>query len=275
MHALKTQIMGVLNVTPDSFYDQSRHFTTEQAIARGKKLFKDGADLLDIGGESTRPDANSVSVDEELNRVIPVIKALKQEISIPISIDTMKAKVARAAIDAGAEWINDVSGFRDPDMIQTAVDTGVKLCVMHMQGVPKTMQTNPVYCNGVVEEVILWFKETVLKLESAGIKKKNIILDPGIGFGKTVEDNYVILHNLQKFKALGFPVLLGLSRKSFMGKVLNKSPEELLPSTIAMDALAMRENVDFIRVHDVEEHRNVAVVMDKFLSCAELEMQDV
>lgn len=275
MRALKTKIMGVLNVTPDSFYDQGQYFSPELAIARGIKLFEDGADILDIGGESTRPNADLVTVNEELSRVIPVIEALKQEISIPLSIDTMKAEVARAAVDAGAEWINDVSGFRDPGMVQAAADTGAKLCVMHMQGMPKTMQANPVYPNGVVEEIILWFKETVLKLEAAGIKKKNIILDPGVGFGKTVEDNYVILHNLQKFKALGFPVLLGLSRKSFMGKVLNKPPEELLPSTIAMDALAMRENIDFIRVHDVEEHRHVAVVMEKYLSCAELAMQHV
>lgn len=267
--------MGVLNVTPDSFYDQGQYLSPDLAIARGIKLYEEGADILDIGGESTRPDAEPVSVEEELKRVIPVIKTLKKEIPIPISVDTMKAEVARAAVDAGAEWINDVSGFRDPDMVKAAADTGAKLCVMHMKGVPKTMQANPSYPNGVVEEIILWFKNTVLSLESAGVKKKNIIFDPGVCFGKTVEDNYVILHNLQKFKALGFPVLLGLSRKSFMGKVLNKPPEELLPATIAMDALAMRGNVDFIRVHDVEEHRQVAVVMEKYLSCAELVMQHV
>ena len=268
MKSLKTKIMGILNVTPDSFYDQGQYFSTDLAVARGIKLFEDGADLLDIGGESTRPDADAVSLNDELQRVIPVIQALKKEIPIPLSIDTMKSEVARAAIEAGAEIINDVSGFRDPLMIDVAAETGVCLSVMHMQGTPKTMQSNPVYPHGVVEDVIMWFKETVLRLEARGVKKKNIIFDPGVGFGKTVEDNYIILHNLQKFKALGFPVLLGLSRKSFMGKVLNKPPEELLAPTIAMDTLALRENVDFIRVHDVEEHRNVACVMDKFLSCS-------
>ncbi len=275
MQNLKTQIMGVLNVTPDSFYDQGQHYSHEIAIARGIKLYNDGADILDIGGESTRPFASEVSAEEELERVLPVIEALKKQIPIPISIDTMKAEVAQAAIDAGASIVNDVSGFRDPAMVKVASDTGVRICVMHMKGKPKTMQENPAYPRGVVEEVIDWFRETLESLMQSGIKENNIIIDPGIGFGKTVEDNYRILHNLQKFKELGFPVLLGLSRKSFMGKVLDKPPEELLAPTIALDALAMRENVDFIRVHDVEEHRNVAVIMDKYLSCEEIPIQHV
>ena len=269
MSLLKTQIMGILNVTPDSFYDQGQFFNSELAIARGLKLFKDGADIIDIGGESTRPFADPVSEKEELKRVIPVIKALKSQINIPLSIDTMKPGVAQAALEAGASLINDVSGFRDPDLIAVAADSGVRICVMHMQGMPKTMQVDPVYPKGVVEEIIQWFEEKIDILLKAGIKEKNIIIDPGIGFGKTVEDNCKILHNLQKFKVSGFPVLLGLSRKSFMGKVLDKPSEDLLAPTIALDALAMRDNVDIIRVHDVEEHRSVAIMMEKFLSCAE------
>lgn len=269
MSRLKTQIMGILNVTPDSFYDQGQFFSSELAIAGGLKLFNEGADIIDIGGESTRPCAHPVSEKEELERVLPVIKGLKNKISIPLSIDTMKAGVAQAALKAGATLINDVSGFRDPDMIAVAAEASVKICVMHMQGVPKTMQTNPVYSKGVVEEIIQWFDEKVNTLIRAGVKEKNIIFDPGIGFGKTVEDNYKILHNLQKFRVSGFPILLGISRKSFMGKVLKKPAKDLLAPTVALGAIAMRENIDFLRVHDVEEHRSIAVVMEKYLDGAE------
>jgi dihydropteroate synthase len=266
MRALKTKIMGILNVTPDSFYDKGQFFSQDSAIERGIKLFDEGADLIDIGGESTRPGADPVSEQEELERIIPVIEALKSRVTIPISIDTMKPAVARAAIKAGASIINDVSGFRNPEMIKAAAETQARICVMHMLGEPKTMQVDPHYPNGVIEEIILWFKNKAIELGHSGIKKKNIIFDPGIGFGKTVEDNYEILHNLQKFKALGFPILIGLSRKSFIGKVVGMPPQELLAPTIALNTLAMRENVDFIRVHDVKEHRSVADVMEKFLS---------
>lgn len=262
--------MGVLNATPDSFYSQSRCFRNDLAIARGLELFQKGADIIDIGGESTRPYADPVSEEEELERVVPVIKALKKQLTIPLSIDTMKAKVAKAALDAGASIINDVSGLQDPEMIAMAADTGARICVMHMQGTPKTMQANPIYPKGIIKELLFWFEDKLKALQKAGIKENNIIIDPGIGFGKTVEDNYQILHNLQKFKELGFPVLLGLSRKSFMGKVLNKPPEDLLAPTIALGALAMKENIDILRVHDVEEHRSTAVIMEKFLSCSEM-----
>ncbi len=266
MKSVKTKIVGILNVTPDSFYDQGNFFSTDQAIAQGIKLYNEGADILDIGGESTKPFADKVSEKEELNRVIPVIKALKNCIPIPISIDTMKPSVAAAAIESGAGIINDVSGLRDPEMLSLAVKTGVKLCVMHMKGTPQDMQSNPVYPNGVIEEVASWFNDKIIKLKDCGIQRENIILDPGIGFGKTVEDNYNILQNLHEFKRLGFPILLGLSRKSLFGKVLDKPPEELLAPTIAMNTLLMRDNIDYIRVHDVKEHRSIVEILNKLTS---------
>lgn len=256
-NCIQTKIMGILNVTPDSFYDKGKFYTLEQAIAEGIRMIDQGADIIDIGGESTRPGADPVSEEEELNRVLPVIKALREQSKTPLSIDTLKPAVARAAMNAGATLISDVFGFRDPEMVKVAADTNAKACVVHMLGNPKTMQKNPVYKHGVIQEIKQWLQERVDQLEASGILKENIILDPGIGFGKTVDDNYQILHNLQEFKSMGFPVLIGLSRKSFMTKVLGKPPAELLAPTIAMSTITMMENVDYIRVHDVQEHSDV------------------
>jgi dihydropteroate synthase len=260
----KTQLMGILNVTPDSCFDQGRWFDPQAAIQRGIQISQEGADWLDIGGESTRPSASPVPEAEELRRVIPVIRALKQEISIPISIDTMKAKVAEAAIEVGARLINDVSGFRDPAMRQVAATSQLPICVMHMHESPATMQLNPCYPQGIIPFLIDWFKSRIDLLLDSGVQEKNIILDPGIGFGKTVADNVEIVHNLHKIKALGFPVLIGLSRKSFLGKIVNKTYPDLLPVSLAVNTLAILAQVDMIRVHDVSEHRDVLNLMAHF-----------
>lgn len=254
---MKTQLMGILNTTPDSFYDKGRWFDPEQAVQHGLHLYESGADIIDIGGESTRPNAIPVSEEDELARAIPIIKALKQAIPIPLSIDTMKATVAEQAILAGASLINDVSGFRDPQMRAVAREAGVPICVMHMNKDPQTMQQNPVYEEGIIPFLIDWFQKQIRLLIEEGIKKEQIILDPGIGFGKTVADNVEIIHNLSRIKALGFPILLGTSRKSFLTRLLNKPASELLWSTLAVNTLAIEARVDILRVHDVAEHRQV------------------
>jgi dihydropteroate synthase len=256
-----TQLMGILNITPDSCFDQGRWFDQTLAIQRGIQIFHEGADWLDIGGESTRPGASPVSETEELRRVLPVIKSLKQEISIPISIDTMKAKVAEAAIEAGASLINDVSGFCDPAMRQVAASAQVPICVMHMHETPLTMQNHPVYPQGVIPFLLDWFKKRIDLLLASGIQERNIILDPGVGFGKTVADNVEIVQNLYQIKALGFPLLLGLSRKSFLGKIIHKSYPDLLPVSLAVNTLAILAEVEIIRVHDISEHRDIINLM--------------
>lgn len=250
---MRTRLMGILNVTPDSFFTSIADPVL--AIEAGKKMFLDGADILDIGGESSRPGSQPVSLEEELKRVIPVIKALSSKGII--SIDTTKPEVADKACLAGASLINDISGFRDREMIAVAKKHQVPLCVMHMQNNPQTMQLNPRYEKGVVEEIVQFFKMRVDALLREGILPQHIILDPGIGFGKTVADNWEILHNLGQFKKLGYPILIGLSRKSFMSKILNKPPQELLPATLAMNTLAIHSKADYIRVHDVKEHRDI------------------
>ena len=259
---MNTQLMGILNVTPDSSSDQGRWFDQKQAIERGIEIYRQGADILDIGGESTRPHADPVSEEEELKRIIPVIKALKKEIPLPISVDTMKASVAEAALNAGATLINDVSGFRDPAMRRLAAESGVRICVMHMHETPRTMQNNPHYPGGIVPFLCDWFDKQIEILLCSGVKEENIILDPGFGFGKTIADNVEILHNLKKIKARGFPVLAGLSKKSFLGKIINKqSYAQLLPVSLIANTLAVLADVDIIRVHDVAEHHDMLLLM--------------
>ncbi|MCB1112247.1 MAG: dihydropteroate synthase [Chlamydiales bacterium] len=259
--------MGVLNVTPDSFSNQGEHFSYTEAVAHAKRLIDEGADIIDVGGEATNPWVEPTPEAEELRRVIPVIEAIRRVgITIPISVDTMKAGVAAAAIDAGANLINDVSGFRDPAMIAVAVDKQVPICVMHMQGTPKTMQLDPQYPKGVVNELLDWGHKKAEELMAAGVKRENIILDPGIGFGKTVAHNYEIIHNLHKFKSLGFPLLLGASRKSFLGKVLNKKPQELDFATVAAHTAAIvSSGVEYIRVHNVQAHRDAVEVVTRIM----------
>lgn len=251
--------MGILNITPDSFSDGGLYFEQHAAIKRGLALIDEGADLIDIGGESSRPFSSSVSLEEELSRVIPVIKALKGK--IPLSIDTVKPQVAHIACLEGATLINDIQGFRNSAMLDIAKRHDAEICIMHMHGTPQTMQINPTYEEGVIASIKRFFEDRIKAALDYGIKKEKIILDPGIGFGKTVDDNVKILHNLKEFKGLGYPLLVGLSRKSFMAKILEKPPAKLLGPTIAMNTLIWRE-ADFIRVHDVEAHRDVMKLLE-------------
>lgn len=257
----KTLLMGILNATPDSFHPDSRSETLDSAIIRGIEMYRQGADILDIGGESTRPGATQVDEEEELRRVIPIIAALRPLLPIPLSIDTMKPRVAQAALEAGATLINDVSGFRDSLMRDLAAKAGVDICVMHMQGTPLTMQQNPSYPEGIIHHLLKWFEDRIQLLLQTGVKEKQIIIDPGIGFGKTIEDNIIILNHLPELKRLGFRVLLGTSRKSFLRKILNKPTAELMPATLAINASAVLSGVDIIRVHDVQEHRDMIDIL--------------
>ncbi len=251
---MKKKILGILNLTPDSFYDGG---SLEDPLLKAKRLIKEGADILDIGGESTRPNAKQVSADQELHRILPVIQELK---NYPLSIDTYKPLVARKALECGACYLNDITGFTNPEMIAIAKDFEVKIFVMHMQGVPATMQINPIYPSGVVEEIYRWFEKRIEQLMKARIRKENIYLDPGIGFGKTQKDNFNIIKNLQRFKSLGFKLLVGISRKSFLGT----PPSDLLPATLAMNTITLLAGADMIRVHDVKEHRQIMEMLDLF-----------
>lgn len=260
----QTKIMGILNVTPNSFYDGGLYLDPKKAIEKGVELAKQGADIIDIGGESTKPYTEQVNEKEELNRVIPVIRELKKLVNIPLSVDTKKLRVAEQAIKEGVSFINDISGFNDPKIMELAAKTGVKICIMHMQKTPETMQIDPQYPEGVIPHLLKFFIERIQAVSEAGVLKKNIFLDPGIGFGKTVENNFEILHNIERLKAMGFPILLGLSRKSFMSKTIGKKASELLPATLAMNTLAIWKGVDMIRVHDVLEHKDALEMIQKF-----------
>lgn len=259
-----TKLMGILNTTPDSFFDGGSYSSHEAAFRRGMKMIAEGADIIDIGGESTRPGSLPVSLEEEIERTIPTIKALRNESLIPISIDTSKPAVAKEALIAGADLINDVTGMSNPEMVKLAIQYDAKICVMHMQGLPRTMQENPSYPKGVVQEIYDWFQDKISYLVNSGIKGEKILLDPGIGFGKSIADNLQILHNLPRFKTLGFPILLGISRKSFLQKILSKPAAEMLPATLGMNALAIQAGVDVIRVHDIKEHRMLIDLLSRY-----------
>ncbi|MDD5503198.1 MAG: dihydropteroate synthase [Candidatus Thermoplasmatota archaeon] len=251
----RTYVMGVLNVTPDSFSDGGKFFDASAALKRALEMVKEGADIIDIGGESTRPGSEPVSADEESKRVIPVIKAIRKKSEIPISIDTYKPEVAKAAIEAGADIINDVYGLRKKGTIETAAKLGVPVIIMHMLGKPKDMQSKPGY-KDVVAESIEFLQERIEKAKAAGIKE--IIVDPGLGFGKRtgsgIEDNCEILRRLSEYKTLGCPILVGASRKRFIGNILGGAPEgERLEGSIAAHALAAANGANIIRTHDVKE----------------------
>jgi dihydropteroate synthase len=261
----KTQLMGILNCTPNSFFEQGRAPNRESAVALGKRLFEEGADLVDIGGEATAPGSHPISEEEEMERVLPVIQALRRYTSKPLSIDTYKPSVARRALESGASFINDITGFSDPEMRKLAAESGVPICVMHMGGPP---HTNPVcdYPQGIIEELLLFFQKRIALLVESGIQPSQIILDPGIGagcFGKSVLDSLSIIRNLKTLRSLGFPLLIGLSRKSFMQKILQKSPSEILSTTLALNTMSILEGVEIIRVHDVQPHRDILTVLEE------------
>lgn len=259
----KTYIMGILNVTPDSFSDGGLFFGKAAAIEQALRMAEDGADIIDIGGESTRPGSDPVPLEEELKRTIPVIEAVVKEVSIPISIDTCKADVARRALDAGASMVNDISGLRyDPQMAHVVASHEVPVVIMHIKGTPKDMQRDPSY-EALVPEIMDYLRASIRLALDAGIPEDRIIIDPGIGFGKTFEQNLSIIRNLREFTLLEKPLLIGVSRKSFIGKILGDAPPgERLEGTAAAVAISILNGANIIRVHDVREMVKVAKTAD-------------
>ncbi len=255
-------VMGIVNVTPDSFSDGGRFFDPARAVEHGLQLVEDGADILDVGGESTRPDATPVDTDEELRRVLPVVTELAKRTSVPVSIDTMKAAVAARCVDAGACIVNDVSGFRDPAMIALAARTGAGLVVMHMRGDPTTMQLAPQYAD-VVSEVDAFFAERLDALAQAGIDPRAVCLDPGIGFGKTLEHTRQQLNGLVGHAKHGRPVCLGVSRKGFLGQITGRARAERAAGTLAINCFAVATGgAHVLRVHDVAMARDAVLLWE-------------
>jgi dihydropteroate synthase len=259
----KTLIMGILNVTPDSFSDGGLYCNQQKAVERGLQMVGEGADIIDIGGESTRPGAVSVSAAIELKRVLPVIESLVKQVKIPISIDTKKAQVARQAAAGGAEIVNDISALSgDKKMAKTIKDTGVAVILMHMRGNPRNMQKGNLVYDNLMGEITDYLKKSSEKALKAGIEKDCLVIDPGIGFGKTPEDNYKIIKNLSQLKELGMPVMIGTSRKYFIGKVTGGEPGQRLEGTAATIAAAIMNGCHIVRVHDVAAMKKVAAVTD-------------
>lgn len=266
----RTCIMGIVNVTPDSFSDGGRFLSCEDAVAHGEKLVADGADIIDIGGESTRPFSDPVSAKEEIKRVVPVIGQLAKRVSVPISIDTTKVEVAKRALEAGASIINDVGALRlDPDMASVAAKFGVPIIVMHMLGIPKTMQVSPEYDN-LIDEIKSFLSDAIDRAEKSGIPRTKVIIDPGIGFGKTVEHNLLLIKQLNEFSDLDAPVLIGPSRKTFIRKILkDKTSKDIRPDlqivengTQACVAAAILYGAHIVRVHNVANTCATAKIID-------------
>lgn len=269
VHALnsdhRTLIMGVLNVTPDSFSDPGKHYQLEKAVEHALQMEEEGADIIDVGGESTRPGADPVTQDVELERVIPVIRAIRGKSPISISIDTYKSQVASQAIKYGAGIVNDISACRfDPNMKYVIAEEDVEVILMHMQGYPRNMQDNPVY-DEVVKDIISFLEDRIKDLTTAGVPEENIIIDPGIGFGKTLQHNLTIIKRLSEFKTLGRPILLGTSRKSFIGQITGRAVDERLEGTIASNLIGMVNGADLVRVHEVGEVKNALAVAEAIL----------
>lgn len=253
-------VMGILNVTPDSFHDGGRYASTEKAVDRALQMEADGADIIDVGGESTRPGADPLPAEEEMRRVLPVIEAVRRRSDIDLSIDTTKADVARDALAAGASVVNDVSALRfDEKMSGTIAEANAFAILMHMKGTPRSMQENPTY-DDAVEEVRSFLRDRIRTAVDAGIEPDRILIDPGIGFGKGLSHNLALLQDLGRLVDLGSPVVVGVSRKSFLGKILGLPSDERLEGTIAANAIAIANGADVIRVHDVKEGRRTADV---------------
>jgi len=257
-------IMGIVNATPDSFSDGGLYLNPDQAVRHALRLEREGADIIDVGGESTRPGAQPVGTAEELRRVIPVIEGVRAASDVPISIDTTKSEVARAAVEAGADMINDISAGRfDEGMLTTAARLEVPICLMHMKGTPRTMQDEPRY-DDLMGEVKGYLIDAMERAREAGVAQENVILDPGIGFGKTADDNLTIMRRLSEISALGAPVLIGTSRKSFIGKLLDVDIEKRLEGMLATLALAVDRGAQVLRVHDVAPARRFLSI---YLAC--------
>lgn len=252
--------MGILNVTPDSFSDGGQFLDPQRALDHAREMVEQGADIIDIGGESTRPGAQAVALDEELRRVIPLVEKLAPDLPVPVSVDTSKPEVMRAAADAGAGLLNDVYALRQPGALEAAAATGLPVCLMHMQGEPRSMQDNPQYQN-VVAEVKDFLLERAAAAEAAGIPRKNILLDPGFGFGKNLTHNLTLLRNLHELTATGYPVLVGLSRKRMIGALLGNAPlERRLHGSVTAALLAVQQGATIVRVHDVQATRDALTV---------------
>lgn len=257
--------MGVLNVTPDSFFDGGRFFDPDRAVARGLELAGQGADIIDIGGESSRPGSDPVPAEEEIRRVVPVITALRRQTSAFLSIDTTKSLVARAAVDAGADLINDISALRfDEDILRLAAGREAAVVLMHMQGIPKSMQAAPSY-EDTLAEVKGFLVKRLAAAVQAGLSRDRILIDPGIGFGKRLKDNLVLLDHLPVLEDLGCPILVGPSRKSFIGQILDLPPEERLEGTIAASVVSVVRGAHILRVHDVQAVRRAVRVAEAIL----------
>jgi dihydropteroate synthase len=258
----RTHIMGVINITPDSFSgDGLLHLAPREIVEYAIRLVKDGADIIDIGGESSRPGSRRVSLKEEALRVIPIVKALANKTKVPISIDTSKPEVAKIALDSGATIINDITGLREDRMAKVASRYKSALVIMHMQGNPHSMQKNPKY-NSVIDDISGYLKAAIKKATDSGVNSESIIIDPGIGFGKTLQHNLEILKRLKEFKSLGMPILVGVSRKSFIGKILNAGPANRLFGTIAALISASTNGANIIRVHDVKAAKEALKIAD-------------
>lgn len=258
---MTTQIMGILNLTEDSNFDGGKYNSLDKALTHAEYMIGEGAEWIDIGAESTRPGSKGVSLDHELKQVIPVGKALVREFgkSIKLSCDTSKPEVAEEALNIGFSMINDVTGFTNPKMVDV-VGAGISCCIMHMQGSPETMQDNPSYGDGVVAEVHKFLLTQAKKLIDKGVAKDSIYLDPGIGFGKSVEDNILLINSIPDLQESGYPLLLGTSRKSFIQKITGRQVSHALPGTLAVNSKLVEWNVDILRVHDVPEHRDLITI---------------
>ncbi len=263
-------VMGILNVTPDSFSDGGLYFDTEKAINHALSMIKDGADIIDVGGESTRPFSDPVSLEDELSRVIPVIKELKKRTDVAISIDTTKSIVAREACLVGADIINDISGMLfDAKMVDVAKDLDCPIILMHIKGNPKTMQENPVY-DDLISEIKLHLLNRVDYAIDNGINRKNIILDPGIGFGKTIENNFEIINRLDELTSVEYPFLIGVSNKSFIGKILDIDENNRLQGTIVANTIALQKGCKIFRVHNVKETKRSLLIGNKIFNSEDL-----
>ena len=265
----ETLVMGILNVTPDSFSDGGLFYNTNEAVSHAIQLIEYGIDIIDIGGESTRPGAKKISEEEEIQRIIPVVKQIRElSPEIIISIDTTKSMVAQKAIQSGANIINDISGFSfDNKMIDVVRESKVPVIIMHMQGDPSNMQNKPVY-DDLIIDISSFFKSKIKLAIDAGIKKEQIIIDPGIGFGKTVGDNFQLINQLNEFCKLGFPVMIGPSRKSFIGTTLNLPVDDRLEGTAAAVAVGVMNGARIVRVHDVKEIKRVVTIVEKIRTAA-------
>lgn len=253
----KVAVMGVLNLTPDSFFNGGRFNREDAALNRVEEMVEEGADIIDVGGESTRPGAKKVTLEEEINRVIPVLRKLRKRFKIPLSIDTYKAKVAKEALEVGADMVNDISGLRfDSRMKQIISKYDVPVVIMHIKGTPQNMQNNPEY-RDLMNEIISYLKESIKIAEEEGIDPQKIIIDPGIGFGKTTEHNLEIIKRIPELKSLDKPILIGVSRKSFIGNVLGLPPSERLEGSLAATSIAVFQGVNIVRTHDVKATRRV------------------